>query len=636
MSKRNLIISSVLILAAIAGGILLVKNFQIKAAPTATVVSCGDEVMTSVTLDGDLDCSAYNGPALSIIASNNLVFDGNGFTIFTADGRNGLDVYNGGFTIKNLTIMNGNISDPNKYALSMGSGLTGNILLQNIYITASQPAAGLGLFFDTRNSSSLPAVRMEGIRIDNNRNSFQIVGPQNSLILTRSNFSDSVSFVFLSNAQIIENTFIGEFLNIAYPTNYENVSFSRNNFIVNNPSNGSNFNTYTTIYPNINGNYWGHTDTNGPCFFPFAGVNQPYDTNDAALEDRACVYESFDTAYIPPDTTPPTIQITSPVDGATLTNNTFDVFVDASDVGSGIALVQVQVATFGGQTYTCPIVSGSTYKCSNVFMNQVGGGGLVARAYDRATNIAEHRISIDIEVSDTASPTINITSPVSGSEFNSDLSVLPIPIVGDYSDDIGVIGIDCNGVTANLTGGAASGQFDAIVNINTGANIINCTGFDAATNQSSSEISVTLTTSNPPGEGDSVSIGTVTPTSPIVDNVNGITFSASVTNPGGANISDCGFYWQRTEAFGNPSRAMYNSETGIVSAVHNYAVGQYQVRFSCSDGTTTFNGPWTDINVRSSSSDTGPAAVGTVFGNGRALNTEDLEALINQFSDTPR
>ena len=57
----------------------------------ATTVSCGQTVIKSVTLDGDLNCSTFQGTALTITA-NAVTFNLNGFTVYGNPSYHAIDI----------------------------------------------------------------------------------------------------------------------------------------------------------------------------------------------------------------------------------------------------------------------------------------------------------------------------------------------------------------------------------------------------------------------------------------------------------------------------------------------------------------------------------------------------------------
>ena len=72
----------------------------------ATNANCGDIITSSLTLDGDLDCSGYEGTALTI-GADDVTLDCNGYTITgNTSGIGVLAHLNFNITIKDCTITN--------------------------------------------------------------------------------------------------------------------------------------------------------------------------------------------------------------------------------------------------------------------------------------------------------------------------------------------------------------------------------------------------------------------------------------------------------------------------------------------------------------------------------------------------
>jgi hypothetical protein len=102
---------------------------------------------------------------------------------------------------------------------------------------------------------------------------------------------------------------------------------------------------------------------------------------------------------LPPDTTPPTVNITTPVAGATLTG-TATVNVSASDTGTGVAAVQLQIdgVPFGTSDTTSPYTF-------SVPVSKFAGGthALVATAWDFANN-AGNSVPVSVTFSSSGNP----------------------------------------------------------------------------------------------------------------------------------------------------------------------------------------------------------------------------------------
>src|SRR5436309_1282669 len=127
------------------------------------------------------------------------------------------------------------------------------------------------------------------------------------------------------------------------------------------------------------------------------------------------------------DTTPPTVSITSPANGATV-RSTVSVTANASD-NVGVVGVQFKLdgANLGGEDTTAPYaVSWNTTTATN------GSHTLTVVARDAAGNTATSS-AVTVTVSnDTTPPTVSITSPVNGATVRSTVSV-----TANASDNVG-------------------------------------------------------------------------------------------------------------------------------------------------------------------------------------------------------
>src|SRR5207302_297646 len=131
------------------------------------------------------------------------------------------------------------------------------------------------------------------------------------------------------------------------------------------------------------------------------------------------------------DTTPPTVSITSPANGATV-SSTVTVSATASD-NVGVAGVQFQLdgANLGAEDTTAPYsVAWDTTTVAN------GSHTLTARARDAAGNVATST-AVTVTVSnDTTAPTVAITSPNSGATVSG-----VITLTASATDNVGVVGV---------------------------------------------------------------------------------------------------------------------------------------------------------------------------------------------------
>jgi hypothetical protein len=122
----------------------------------------------------------------------------------------------------------------------------------------------------------------------------------------------------------------------------------------------------------------------------------------------------------PPDTTPPTVSFNTPTAGATLTGTT-NVTINASDTGTGVAGVQLQIdgLTFGTAATSSPYtISVNTARFAN------GAHTLTASAWDFANNTAS---------TSPVSVTFSNSNPGNPAQFGMMSGTFSLPIVSVHS-----------------------------------------------------------------------------------------------------------------------------------------------------------------------------------------------------------
>ena len=222
------------------------------------------------------------------------------------------------------------------------------------------------------------------------------------------------------------------------------------------------------------------------------------------------------------DTTAPTVSVTAPAAGSTV-SGTVTVSATASD-NVGVAGVQFLLdgVALGAEDATAPYsVSWNTTATAN------GSHTLTARARDAAGNqTTSAAVSVTVQNGDTTAPTVSVTAPAAGSTVSGTVTVS-----ATASDNVGVAGVQF------LLDGVALGAEDATapysVSWNTtatanGSHTLTARARDAAGNQTTSAaVSVTVQngdTTAPtvsvtaPAAGSTVS-GTVTVSATASDNV---------------------------------------------------------------------------------------------------------------------
>lgn len=196
------------------------------------------------------------------------------------------------------------------------------------------------------------------------------------------------------------------------------------------------------------------------------------------------------------DTTPPTISMTAPSNGATL-SGTITVSANAGD-NVGVTGVQFKINgnNIGTEDVSAPFsVSLNTLTLLN------GSFTISAMARDAAGNSSNASVSVNIlnVTLDTTPPTISLTAPSSGATVSGTVSVL-----ANASDNIGVAGVQFILNGANLGNEVTSPPYTASWNttqVTNGSYTLSARARDAAGNTAQSSVTVTVsnTTAPPPG-----------------------------------------------------------------------------------------------------------------------------------------
>ena len=201
----------------------------------------------------------------------------------------------------------------------------------------------------------------------------------------------------------------------------------------------------------------------------------------------------------PADTTPPTVRITSPSDGQTI-SGTVTVEASASD-NVGVVGVQFQLdgGNGGAEDRSAPYsISFDTTTTSD------GSHTITAVARDAAGN---RRTSAPVTVTvangspppptDTTPPTVSITAPVNGARISGTVAV-----TASASDNVGVVGVQFQLDDANLGAEDATAPYSISWDTTTagnGSHVITAIARDAAGNRTTSApVTVTVDNNAPP------------------------------------------------------------------------------------------------------------------------------------------
>jgi hypothetical protein len=230
------------------------------------------------------------------------------------------------------------------------------------------------------------------------------------------------------------------------------------------------------------------------------------------------------------DTTPPSVTFIDPENGETIAGS-LPVQISATD-NAGVKVVYFYVdGTYKGSDYSAPYVFNF-----DATAYAVGSHMLKAKAFDSSNNQNSKEISIAVSnvVSDTTAPTVSITAPANGATISGTISV-----TASASDNVGVtkVAFYVDGVLKGTDTASPYSYSLGTSTLTNAAHTIKAIAYDAANNQGTRQISVTV--SNPIAD---TTAPTVTLTSPS----NGATIKGIVTVTASASdnvgVSKVAFY----------------------------------------------------------------------------------------------
>ena len=199
-----------------------------------------------------------------------------------------------------------------------------------------------------------------------------------------------------------------------------------------------------------------------------------------------------------PDTTSPTVALTAPADGATVSGSSVTLSASAND-NVGVTKVEFyRGTTLIGTATSAPYqVSWNTSTVAN------GSYSLTAKAYDAANNSTTSgaaNVTVSNSAPDTTPPAVQLTAPADGATLSGAAS-----LAASASDDIGVTKVEFYRGTT-LIGTATSAPYQLSWDTSTVANgsySLTAKAYDAANNSTTSgaanvTISNTATDTTPP------------------------------------------------------------------------------------------------------------------------------------------
>jgi hypothetical protein len=253
------------------------------------------------------------------------------------------------------------------------------------------------------------------------------------------------------------------------------------------------------------------------------------------------------------DTTPPTVSLTAPANGATVSGTAVTVSANASD-NVGVTRVQFRLdgANLGSAVTTPPYqVTWNTTQAAN------GSHTLSAVAYDAAGNQGTSgNISVTVNNADTTPPTVSLTAPANGAT----VSGTAVTVSANASDNVGVTRVQFRLDGTNLGSAVTTPPYQVAWDTTQAANgshTLSAVAYDAAGNQGTSgNISVTVTNATPP-PGTNLTFAATSGTISAPFAVNG----TAISQPAYTTLVDSG---QAVYTFSIPTAGNY-----VVSALVN-------------------------------------------------------------------
>lgn len=224
-------------------------------------------------------------------------------------------------------------------------------------------------------------------------------------------------------------------------------------------------------------------------------------TNTAGTEGTADGSTVDGLRLVVKETVAPVITITSPTNGARVTNSnqpvTFTVIDEAG--GSGVDLDSVVVkldgsAVSAGEVTHSAVTNGYSFTYTPASPMGDGSHTVTVDASDNDGNAAEQK-STTFTV-DTVAPSLNVTSPTDGLVTNN-ASLTVTGTTNDATSSPVTVTIQLNSQDQGAITVGADGSFSKALTLANGANVIVVTSTDQAGKSTSVTINVTLDTSVP-------------------------------------------------------------------------------------------------------------------------------------------
>ena len=192
--------------------------------------------------------------------------------------------------------------------------------------------------------------------------------------------------------------------------------------------------------------------------------------------------------YTPPDTTLPTVTITTPTSAATHTASATPLSLGGT-ASDNVAVTQVSWSNDRGGSGTA---TGTTSWSVSGIVLLSGQNVLTVTARDAAGNTSTDTLTVTYTPADTTLPTVTITTPTSAATHTA--SATPLSLGGTASDNVAVTQVSWSndrGGSGTATG-TTSWSVSGIVLLS-GQNVLTVTARDAAGNTSTDTLTVTYT-----------------------------------------------------------------------------------------------------------------------------------------------
>ncbi len=207
--------------------------------------------------------------------------------------------------------------------------------------------------------------------------------------------------------------------------------------------------------------------------------------------DTACVPTGTgDNCANPPDTTPPSVSLTSPTNGSTISGK-YTMNATANDDSGTVSKVEFYVdGALKGTSTTSPY----SYALDTTTLTNASHS-LTAKAYDPSGNVGtSSTVTVTVKnttttLPDTTPPTVSITAPVDGNTVSGSVNV-----TATAADNVGVTKVDflVDGTLKTTVQTAPYSYSWSTTALSNGTHSVSVIAYDAAGNTSTDSASVTV------------------------------------------------------------------------------------------------------------------------------------------------